>query len=145
MKAFFLVLLSSISFSALSQNEIAWTFSYDSKEKQVEMRANLAPGWHVYSTNLEGVSGPIPTEFEFENNEQVLLVGEIEEPTPKVEFDPNFEETVRYFEKEVVFVQHVNVKKKKNATLKGSVVYMVCNETMCLPPVEKKFEITLKK
>ncbi len=144
MKAFFLLSLIFIGFTGFSQNEITWDFSYNSDSRRLEMKADLAPGWHVYSTDLGGIAGPIPTEFEFEKNNDIVLIGQVEEPEPKVEFDPNFEETVKYFDKEVIFTQQVNVKSKK-AIVKGSVVYMVCNDTMCLPPVEKQFEISLKK
>lgn len=143
MKAFFFVLSSFLSFTALSQQEIVWDFSYNNVSKQLEMKAKLASGWHVYSTDLGGIGGPVPTEFEFEENENILFDGEVKEPTPKVEFDPNFEETVKYFDKEVIFTRVVNV--RKNTVLKGSVLYMVCNDTMCLPPTEKKFEVQLKK
>lgn len=144
MKIFFLLLLIFIGFSGFSQNEIRWDFSYDSGSRRLEMKADLAPGWHVYSTDLGGIAGPIPTEFEFEKNNDIELIGQVEEPEPMVEFDPNFGETVKYFDKEVIFTQQVNVKSKQ-AIVKGSVVYMVCNDTMCLPPVEKQFEISVKK
>lgn len=143
MKAFFLSLLTFITFTALSQEEIVWSFSYDNPGKQLQMKANLAPGWHVYSTDLGGIAGPVPTGFEFEENKDVVLSGKVKEPQPKVEFDPNFEETVRYFDKEVIFTQKIDL--KRSTMIKGSVVYMVCNDVMCLPPVEKKFEISLKK
>lgn len=142
MKVLLLVTLIFVSFSSVSQNEIAWDFTYNSKSKHIEMKASLAPGWHVYSIDLGNIAGPIATEFEFEANKDIVLVGNVEEPQPKVEFDPNFEETVRYFDKEVIFTQKVGVKRK--TTVKGSVLYMVCNDTMCLPPVEKQFEISLK-
>ncbi|MBC9811481.1 sugar transporter [Crocinitomicaceae bacterium CZZ-1] len=143
MKAFFLSLSTLLCFAAYTQQEITWDFSYNQEKEQVEMKASLAPGWHVYSTDLGGIAGPIPTEFAFEENDHVAIEGKVEEPQPKTEFDPNFEETVKYFDQQVTFAQRVNV--KKNTSLKGGVVYMVCNDTMCLPPVEEKFEITLKK
>lgn len=126
-----------------SQEDITWEFSYNKTSKQLEMKANLASGWHIYSTDLGEIAGPVPTEFFFDDNKDITLIGKVEEPQPKVEFDPNFEETVKYFEKEVIFLQKTEV--KKSTILKGSVVYMICNETICLPPTEKTFEIQLKK
>lgn len=137
---FFILFLNVLGFS---QTEITWDFSYNQKSSQVEMKATLAPGWHLYSTDLGNVLGLVPTLFEFWKNSKVKLYNDVIEPTPKEKFDPNFEENVKYFEKEVVFAQEVEF--KKNTTLKGTVVYMVCNETMCLPPVEYLFEISLTK
>jgi len=127
-----------------AQNEITWNFSYNDNSKQIEMTATLQHGWHVYSTNLGGIPGPIPTEFQFQTNKDVKFVGKVQEPEPKIEFDPNFEETVKYFDEKVVFKQNVR-SKGKNTTVNGSVVYMICNDKMCLPPVEKQFVVNLKK
>lgn len=143
MKAFFLYTFLFTGFIANSQEEITWSFSYNTSSKQVEMKAQLASGWHIYSTDLGEIAGPVPTEFFFEDNKDIIITGKIQEPQPKVEFDPNFEETVKYFDKEVIFSQKTEV--KKNTLLKGSVVYMICNDTICLPPTEKTFEIQLKK
>lgn len=143
MKAFFLSLFIILSFSAYSQTEIMWSFVYNSLNDQLEMKAELAEGWHLYSTKLENEGGPVQTEFEFSENKLVILNGDVQEPQPKEEFDPNFEQDVKYFEKEVVFTQKVKFKKK--TSIQGSVVYMICNDSMCLPPVEEKFEINLKK
>jgi DsbC/DsbD-like thiol-disulfide interchange protein len=143
MKAFFLYTFLFIGFVVNSQEEITWDFSYNKNSQQLEIEANLASGWHIYSTDLGDIAGPISTDFEFKKNKDVTLIGKVKEPQPKVEFDPNFEETVKYFDKQVVFVQKVGV--KKNTLLKGGVVYMICNDTICLPPVLKEFEIQLKK
>jgi len=128
----------------LAQNEIAWNFLYNPQDNQIEMTAILAPGWHIYSTNLGGIAGPIPTDFQFTTNKNVKFVGKVNEPEPKVEFDPNFEETVKYFDKQVVFKQTLRWKGKPTE-VQGSVVYMICNDRMCLPPVEKQFVVKLER
>lgn len=143
MKSVFFTLFLFISFWSCSQNEIVWDYSYNSKSKQLEMKAVLAEGWHVYSTDLGTSGGPIQTEFAFDPNQLVTLIAGVVEPKPKEEFDPNFDQMVKYFDKSVIFTQQVKVKKKTK--LEGSVLYMVCNDTMCLPPVEEKFVINLKK
>jgi len=127
----------------LAQDQINWDFSYNKETKNVEMTANLSPGWHIYSTNLGAIAGPIPTEFTFYPNKQVAIRDKVIEPLAKEEYDPNFEETVKYFEKQVVFKQAIRWKGKPTI-LKGSVVYMICNDRMCLPPVEKNIEVTIQ-
>jgi len=144
MKAFLFIILSTFTtVLSFSQNEISWTFSYNKDLKQLEMKATLQKGWHIYSARFDNDGGPVKTEFEFEIAGDAVLVGEINEPTPIEEFDPNFDMTVRYFSKEVIFSQGIKFKKTKS--IKGSVVYMICNDQMCLPPVSIPFEIQLKK
>jgi thiol:disulfide interchange protein DsbD len=65
------------------------------------------------------------------------------EPKAIQKYDETFEATLDFFETKVVFVQQV--KANKDSVLEGTVTFMVCNETMCLPPVDKQFKITIPK
>lgn len=132
-----------ISYTAVAQSIVEWSFSYNEKAKVVEMRAEIQPGWHLYSQHTNGEVGPVATAFFFEENDQVKLLGKIKEPQSTQTFDPNFSGNVRYFEKEVVFTQKVKVKNRTN--LIGKVTYMVCNDRKCLPPVDESFTISLVK
>lgn len=58
-------------------------------------------------------------------------------------FDPNFNSTLRFYNKTVDFVQIVNLKSAVNTVVKGSVNFMVCNERKCLPPKEIPFSINI--
>lgn len=136
--AFFL-----FSFTSISQQEVSWSYSYNETNHEVELTATMADGWHIYSQHQDSPFGPIPTSFAFEKNKSLKIVGSTEEPAPVEKFDPNFEEEVAYFEANVTFKQSVKVKKK--TSLKGSVTYMVCNSSMCLPPVDEVFEIEVTK
>lgn len=143
MKFLFLTVSVLFYICGFSQSEVTWTFSYNKKASELELTATIAPGWHLYSTNLADDSGPIATGFEFEPNAKVVLINEVVEPTPIEKYDPNFEMVVKYFENQVTFKQAVKVKKK--TSIQGTVVYMVCNDATCLPPVEEKIVINLKK
>ncbi len=136
--AFFL-----FSFTSISQQEVTWSFDYDAANRQVEIKAELADGWHLYSQEQDSPYGPIPTSFTYEKNKSVKLIGETDEPQPIEKYDPNFEEEVTFFEGQVTFTQELKLKKR--TSLKGVVTYMVCNERMCLPPVDEAFEIELTK
>jgi thiol:disulfide interchange protein DsbD len=48
-----------------------------------------------------------------------------------------------YFSNEVRFVKRVTVKGKVSTNIGGTVEYMVCNESKCLPPTKKTFDIKL--
>jgi hypothetical protein len=141
MKFFLGLLFLQFSLTTLAQPSIFWTFTYNKEAKVVEFKANLADGWHLYSQHVANDVGPVPTSFEFAENKQVKLIGKVSEPKPKQEYDENFEAMLDFFEDEVRFTQRVSV--KKETTLTGFVTYMMCNNTMCLPPSDQHFTIEL--
>lgn len=130
------------SFSLFSQErEVNWYFSFNEANSEIEMKAEIAKGWHLYSQVIDENAGPVATEFEFLKNEKISLVGSVLEPKSIEAYDENFEATLNYFENQVVFKQKVKSKSKTN--IAGSVLYMVCNESMCLPPIVKEFSIEI--
>lgn len=134
----FLVLIGS----ARAQSKIQWTYSYNETSNLLEITAVLAEGWHLYSQHVDNEIGPVPTSFAFQENPQVKFIGKVTEPTPIQKYDENFEAMLDFFEGQVVFTQRVSI--KGSTTISGSVTYMVCNETMCLPPVDEQFTIEIK-
>ena len=146
LKNYLFVLIGLISLSALAQDvesKVVWNSSYDANDQKLTFEATLSEGWHVYSQFTDASVGPVPTSFTFEKAKGVKLVGETEEPTPIQKFDPNFDGQVSYFEEKVVFKQEISV--RKNSEVSGTITFMVCNETMCLPPDDKRFIITINK
>lgn len=129
------------SSSIVAQEKVQWDFAYNSEDQSLTFKATMQDGWHIYSMATDPSSGPVPTSFHFDKNKKVKLVEEINEPVPMEEYDANFEADVAYFEKEVVFKQKVKI--KKTSSVKGHVTYMACNSTMCLPPVDVEFSITV--
>jgi thiol:disulfide interchange protein DsbD len=72
----------------------------------------------------------------------VKFIGETLEPESIKEYDPNFEGELNFFKDEVTFVQKVEV--EQPTELSGTVTYMICNDVMCLPPVDEFFKIEVK-
>ncbi|MES2800144.1 MAG: protein-disulfide reductase DsbD domain-containing protein [Bacteroidota bacterium] len=139
------LLFFSMFFDGLSiaQEHITWDFTYNSSTSEIEMKASLDNGWHIYSQHLAENAGPVPTRFIFQKDKAFKLSTKVMEPTPIEEFDKNFESNVKYFDKEVVFTNKVKV--KKQGAVRGTVTYMICNEVMCMPPVDQQFEIKIPK
>jgi len=139
-----LYILAVLSFfnTAFGQDKIHWEFKYDNSRKMLEMKAEIAEGWHLYSQHVANQIGPVPTQFTFEPVEGINLIGVVVEPTPIQKYDENFEAMLDFFEGKVVFTQRVST--EKSGELKGKVTYMVCNDTMCLPPTDQEFIITIK-
>lgn len=114
------------------------------KEYQLMFTATIEAPWHLYSQYTpEG--GPIPTSFKFIKNENLALVGSVKEEGDLHEkFEEVFMLDTRFYEDKVKFVQKITVKVGFKGTVSGTITYMVCNDTMCLPPTEEEFECKLQ-
>ncbi|MDX1445784.1 protein-disulfide reductase DsbD N-terminal domain-containing protein [Lishizhenia sp.] len=137
----FALLLSSVV--ALGQDKVTWTANYNAEDSTIVLHADIAEGWHLYSQNLENDMGPIPTEITFSPNELVTFSEETIEPEPKQSFDENFGANLSYFEKSVDFTNKIIA--QDTTTVNITVMYMICNDEMCLPPTEKTLTITINK
>jgi len=99
--------------------------------------ASIEAGWHVYSQVIpDPDNGPIPTEFNYiinSENEQ-KLIGSTLEGEGHESFDQVFQMDIKFFENKAKFVQKI----ESNSTdiILGSVYFMVCDDTQCLPPDE---------
>jgi thiol:disulfide interchange protein DsbD len=51
---------------------------------------------------------------------------------------------VKQFSNEVTFVQELTVKGKVKTNISGTIEYMVCNDTECLPPTTQRFTLALQ-
>lgn len=138
--SFCTLILSSIA--AFGQDKVTWSANFDSENSNIILHADIAEGWHLYSQNLDNDMGPIPTEISFEENELVEFSDNTIEPEPKQSFDENFGANMSYFEKHVDFTNKVQVKEQTTVTI--TVMYMICNDQMCLPPTEKTLNVTVK-
>jgi hypothetical protein len=141
MKVLLFVFSFCMTFSVFSQSKITWTYTYNEQTKTIEMKAQLAEGWHLYSQHIANDVGPVPTSFSFEENKSVKFIGRVSEPEAIQMYDENFEAMLDFFEDEVIFRQRISV--KKSSVVDGTVTYMMCNKTQCLPPVDEKFTIQI--
>lgn len=96
--------------------------------------AKVQEGWFIYSQNIEE-GGPVPTSFMFEEDTNYELIGKVEEISDHTYsgYDKIFEMDVTKFKKSVTFQQKVKVK-DPNQEIKGSLEFMTCDDTRCLPP-----------
>lgn len=139
----FLIFILSQSFEVHSQEVVDWSFHYDETKEIFIASVKIDEGWHLYSQKVDEYAGPVPTEFVFEESDGVKIIGDVKEPKPITSFDPNFDSEVAYFEHEVTFTQ--KIKLENNKQIRGFVTYMVCNDTMCLPPVDQEFTISINE
>lgn len=137
---FFVFLFFALN--TFSQEKVSWTTNYNPKTKSVEITATIAEGWHLYSQYISNEIGPVPTAFKFTENPLVTLKGKVSEPKPIQEYDENFEATLDFFKEKATFLQEIVV--KSSTQLEVIITYMVCNDVMCMPPVDQKFVIEIK-
>jgi hypothetical protein len=137
------LLFTCLSFSSLAQKEIAWTVSFNAQNQTIEFTASMAKGWHLYSQHIEDGAGPVATSFTYGQLDGIKLKGKVEEPESIRKYDQSFEATLNFFEGTVTFVQHMSKTTKSPSTITGSITYMLCNDTMCLPPVDLPFTIEI--
>ena len=136
------------SLNAYSQilHPVKW--SYASKkisktEAMVFIKATIDDGWHIYSQNVKD-GGPVKTSFRFNESKSYELIGNTMEPEPITKFDNAFGISVSYFEKSVIFQQKIKLK-AVHAIVKGTLNYMTCNDTKCLPPEDVVFNIAIRE
>jgi len=140
-------LLSALLLSVPTDPPVAWSFEavpVDDGLVRVELRAALAPGWHLYATVLPGDEGPLPTMFRFVASETYEIIGELTEPEAEEEYDPNFGMVVRYHSGTPVFTLPVRRRSAGAFAVEGELEYMVCDDTICLPPVTVPFSVQLE-
>jgi thiol:disulfide interchange protein len=113
-------------------------------EFDLKWTAIISPGFHLYSQFI-GEKGPIPTSFTFEKSADYKLEGKVKESGNRHEaLEPLFENMkLIWFEEKGIFTQRVKLLKDE-ATIKGIVNFMTCNDKLCDPPSDHQFEIKLK-
>ncbi|NVK26808.1 MAG: thioredoxin family protein [Flavobacteriia bacterium] len=138
-----LALFTATAIQAQIYDPVEWDWSMEYTEDgnvKLLFTPSIEDHWHIYSLNVEG--GPLPTEFEFEDNAKVEWLGDIQESEPIVEFDKSFDTELAYHEEGAYFYRIIKV--KEATTVKGTLSFMVCNDEMCLPPEWIDFEIDVK-
>jgi DsbC/DsbD-like thiol-disulfide interchange protein len=128
------------------QTPVKWQVAskkINSKEAVVLIKATIQNGWHIYGQNVED-GGPLPTTFTFKNSKDYTLNGKpVENVKAKTKYEDVFKMNVPYFTNEVVFQQKVKLNGKQT-NVSGTVEFMACDKTQCLPPDEYNFTVAIK-
>ncbi len=147
-KLLFSIFLTVAAGLAFGQSHSPVSWSYEARKKTADtydiiITAEVEKPWHLYSQKTEK-GGPIPTTISFKTNPLIVKHGTTKE-LGKLEksYDENFKINVMYFSDKVQFVQTVKVKGGIKTNLSGTVEYMVCDDSKCLPPAKKSFDLKL--
>ena len=145
-----ILFLATFLFTIVASSQILepvkWEFeSNQLSEGEYELifTANIDEHWAVYSQFVDD-GGPIPTEFTFEENKTFTLVETVTESDENkvTKHDPVFDMIVSKFYNTAVFKQKIK-SLNNNAIVKGSLVFMTCDDQRCLAPTDVPFEFNL--
>jgi DsbC/DsbD-like thiol-disulfide interchange protein len=137
-------LICATSFAQILK-PVKWSYSskrINDSEAVVFIKATMEKGWHIYSQTVPD-GGPEATSFSFSASNDYKLKGNTSEPEPITKFVKVFKMNLSYFENSVVFQQRIT-QVGGPPTVKGQVVYMVCNDMQCLSPDEVEFSLSVK-
>lgn len=139
----FTLILGVFTATAQVENPTSWSFSQKSlgeNEYELVLKANLQPGWTIYSMYTpEG--GPMATTLSLTGT-GVELVDKAVENEPKKKHDDVFGVDVYYFAGEYVVTQRVKVTDPAVAAVAGTIEFQVCQEGQCVM-FEQEFNIQL--
>jgi len=141
----FAFLFSIVAFAQIL-DPVEWKFEskkISANEYELIFTANIDEHWAVYSQFVDE-GGPIPTEFTFEENESFSLINNVVESDDNkvTKHDPVFDMIVSKFYNTGTFTQKITLNKSK-AVIKGSLVFMTCDDEKCLAPTDVPFEFNL--
>ncbi len=153
MKKIVLISLLSVIFSTGvtvaqtgSAKQVKWTASakkIGEKEFELKLTATILGDFHLYSQDA-GVEGPVPTTISFTANPLLILDGKIIEAGKKItKVEQAWGGKVNIYEKAVTFTQKIKGKANAKTNINGKVVFMVCNDEICLPPSEYAFKVPI--
>ncbi|MEI8074627.1 MAG: protein-disulfide reductase DsbD domain-containing protein [Bacteroidota bacterium] len=146
----FTIILAITSF-AQPKDPVIWKYEAVKKSGNnydVVITATIPKPWHLYSQNT-AKGGPIPTKITINSNPLISVsagkakeIGHQEKVLDK-NFSPKGVEVLFYSE-QVQFVQSISLKGAVKTNITGTVEFMVCDDSQCLPPTKKSFDIKLQ-
>jgi thiol:disulfide interchange protein DsbD len=128
---------------------VTWSFKVEQTkpdEATLLLTAKIDPKWHLYSQDVPPPpDGPVGTSFNFTRSQDFNLIGKVTESKSIAERDPMFDNNIlKYFEHKALFKQKIKVIGKQDFKIKGSLEFMCCDDTKCIPPDEVEFSFDIK-
>lgn len=148
-KLLLLITLFTIAGTGFAQfkDPVKWTFNAIKKSDKVyelTFTAVIEKPWHIYSQTTPK-EGAVPTKFVYKANPLVKIIGTPKENGSMVsKHEEVFNADVKYFADKVTFTQTVNLKSAVKTNITGTIEYLVCNESQCLPPKKAAFDLKLQ-
>ena len=141
------IMVAGFSVSA-QLNPVLWSFSAKKiadKTFEIHMKANIQPGWHLYSQKQPDDAIAMPTTFTFNANPLFKLDDKIKEVGKKeVMKDATLGISANQYSNTVNFVQRIKFKTSAKTNFSGNVEFQTCDDKKCLPPKKVNFSVAIK-
>ncbi|WP_235298604.1 protein-disulfide reductase DsbD family protein [Portibacter marinus] len=123
---------------------VSWTFDIEKSSDQeyiLKYIAKADEGWTVYS-QFTNDDGPIPTSILYNEADYFSVTDKsVEKGHKKEGIDPFFDvEVIKYLSDEPFVIEHRVKVTDPSKPISGSLEYMACDDTKCLPPDLIDFE-----
>jgi thiol:disulfide interchange protein DsbD len=132
---------------------VAWSAAFTPSEAapgaavSLKVKAVIEPTWHIYGMKLEG-RGPLPTQFNVTLPEGWKQQGDWTPSRPPINaIDPGFQIPVTYHDGEIDFSIPVQISPTASpgeVTIQGTVRFMACDDSTCLPPRTLQWEARIQ-
>ncbi len=143
------IIMLCIGFAANTQDAEPVTWSAKTEmssptEGTLIVKGTIAPGWHIYGTQLpEG--GPKPTTISYSGSKGVEFEGKTAvSPAPVKEKDQMFMMELTTWENSVTFRQKFKVTDPESARIVVKATYMSCDNMNCMPPKTKRINVKIQ-
>ena len=144
-------LIITIGSFAQPKDPVSWKYETVKKSGNnydLVITASVPKPWHIYSQNTPK-GGPIPTKININTNPLITIAAGKAKEIGKQEkiLDKNFSPKgveVLFYSDQVQFVQSITLKGAVKTNITGIVEYMVCDDSQCLPPTKKSFDIKIQ-
>ncbi len=125
---------------------VTWSFRSEKKSDghyEIIAEAVIDDGWHIYASGEQQVNGPTPTFLTIEKSDKYVIEGVVNQSgSQRIEgHDPYFDLDVVKFKHDARFSQLV--KTDQPSIVVGSLEFMTCNESRCIPAELIDFKIDL--
>jgi DsbC/DsbD-like thiol-disulfide interchange protein len=116
------------------------------KTVALELEANIAQGWHIYSLTQKP-GGPIPLRISVSGAPDVSIRARIAAPKPVWTYDKNFGLETELYSGRSRFSVPVGVPAESRSgtrRIRVEARYQACSDKLCLPARTEKFDVTLQ-
>ncbi|MFM8806053.1 MAG: protein-disulfide reductase DsbD domain-containing protein [Sphingomonadales bacterium] len=145
---FSFLLLVAFSVAQAQLQPVIW--SYGAKKTadrtyEVEIKAIIKAGWHLFSQTQPADAIAIPTTFSINPNPLLIRKGTLREIGKLEKYkDKTLGVTAYQYSGQVRFAQTIVLKAKAKTVFAGSVEFQTCDDEKCLPPQKVNFSIPLQ-